>query len=97
VFKLTPNGLELVEVAPGIDIERDVLARMEFRPIIRNPAIMDQRMESRPRLKVRVGVSPCGRTSRRMLATQLVVATQRLRPRFIAVVDFEWHAQKFGF
>ena len=46
MFKLTPNGLELVEVAPGIDIERDVLARMEFRPIIRNPAIMDQRMES---------------------------------------------------
>jgi propionate CoA-transferase len=44
VFKLTPDGLELVEVAPGIDIERDILARMEFRPIIRNPAIMDQRI-----------------------------------------------------
>jgi propionate CoA-transferase len=44
VFKLTPDGLELVEVAPGIDIERDILARMEFRPIIRNPAIMDKRI-----------------------------------------------------
>ena len=44
VFKLTPDGLELVEVAPGIDIERDILARMEFRPIVRNPAIMDQRI-----------------------------------------------------
>jgi propionate CoA-transferase len=44
VFSLTPDGLELVEVAPGIDIERDILARMEFRPIIRNPAIMDQRI-----------------------------------------------------
>ena len=44
VFKLTPDGLELVEVAPGIDIERDILARMEFRPIIRNPAKMDQRI-----------------------------------------------------
>jgi propionate CoA-transferase len=44
VFKLTPDGLELVEVAPGIDIEHDILARMEFRPIIRNPAIMDQRI-----------------------------------------------------
>ena len=44
VFKLTPDGLELVEVAPGIDIERDILSRMEFRPIVRNPAIMDQRI-----------------------------------------------------
>jgi propionate CoA-transferase len=44
VFKLTPDGLELVEVAPGIDIERDILARMEFRPIVRNPAVMDPRI-----------------------------------------------------
>jgi len=44
VFKLTRDGVELVEVAPGIDIERDILARMEFRPIIRNPAKMDQRI-----------------------------------------------------
>ena len=44
MFKLTPDGLELVEVAPGIDIERDILARMEFRPIVRNPAMMDQRI-----------------------------------------------------
>ena len=44
VFKLTPDGLELVEVAPGIDIERDILARMEFRPVVRDPAIMDQRI-----------------------------------------------------
>ena len=32
VFELTPEGLELIEVAPGIDIERDILARMEFKP-----------------------------------------------------------------
>ena len=32
VFELTPDGLELVEIAPGIDIERDVMAQMEFRP-----------------------------------------------------------------
>jgi len=45
VFELTPEGLELVEVAPGIDIERDILAQMEFRPIIRrDPAIMDKRV-----------------------------------------------------
>jgi len=45
VFELTPDGLALTEVAPGIDIERDILAQMEFRPIIRrDPAIMDQRI-----------------------------------------------------
>jgi len=44
VFKLTPDGLELTEVAPGIDIERDILARMEFRPIIRRPSTMDKRI-----------------------------------------------------
>ena len=41
VFKLTSEGLELIEVAPGIDIERDILALMGFRPIIRSPKAMD--------------------------------------------------------
>ncbi len=45
VFELTPNGLELIEVAPGIDVAQDILARMEFKPIIRKPpAFMDQRI-----------------------------------------------------
>jgi propionate CoA-transferase len=35
VFRLSGDGLELIEVAPGIDLERDILARMEFEPIIR--------------------------------------------------------------
>lgn len=34
VFRLQGKGLELIEVAPGIDVQRDVLDRMEFRPII---------------------------------------------------------------
>ena len=34
VFKLTPNGLELTEIAPGVDLEKDILAKMEFKPII---------------------------------------------------------------
>ena len=45
VFELTGEGLELIEVAPGIDIERDVLAQMEFRPVIRrDPVTMDRRI-----------------------------------------------------
>ncbi|HIJ38545.1 MAG TPA: acyl CoA:acetate/3-ketoacid CoA transferase [Rhodospirillaceae bacterium] len=35
VFQLTKDGMELIEVAPGIDIEKDVLAHMDFKPIIR--------------------------------------------------------------
>lgn len=45
VFQLTSAGFELIEVAQGIDIEKDILANMEFMPIISkdvktmNPAI----------------------------------------------------------
>ena len=41
MFRLIPEGLELIEIAPGIDIERDILALMGFRPIVRSPKAMD--------------------------------------------------------
>ena len=42
VFALGPDGLELTEVAPGVDIERDILAQMDFKPVIRGtPRPMD--------------------------------------------------------
>ncbi len=41
VFRLTGDGLELTEVAPGIDIRRDILAHMDFQPIIHDPQPMD--------------------------------------------------------
>ena len=45
VFALRPDGLELVEVAPGVDIERDILALMDFKPIVRrDPLPMDSRI-----------------------------------------------------
>ena len=34
VFKLNPKGLELIEVASGINIEKDILPHMEFKPIM---------------------------------------------------------------
>jgi propionate CoA-transferase len=45
VFALRPEGLQLIEVAPGIDIERDILALMEFKPLIpHDPIAMDARI-----------------------------------------------------
>ena len=44
VFQLTPAGLALVEVAPGVDLERDVLGQLSFRPILDEVATMDPRI-----------------------------------------------------
>ncbi len=44
VFKLTGAGVELIEVAPGIDIERNILPHMGFMPLINNPKPMDPRV-----------------------------------------------------
>ena len=34
VFCLKQDGLHLTEIAPGLDVEKDVLALMDFRPIV---------------------------------------------------------------
>ena len=45
VFALTVDGLELIEIAPGIDLERDILSQMAFRPLMPSPPrLMDARI-----------------------------------------------------
>jgi len=45
VFRVAPEGLELIEIAPGLDAERDVIAHMGFRPrVARELCVMDARI-----------------------------------------------------
>ena len=44
VFALTPEGVELKEIAPGVDLQRDILDQMDFQPIIRKVRAMDPRI-----------------------------------------------------
>lgn len=40
VFRLTDEGVELIEIAKGVDLQRDILDRMGFAPIVRDPVLM---------------------------------------------------------
>jgi len=44
VFQLTTQGMELIEIAPGIDLKKDILAQMDFKPVIQEPRLMDARI-----------------------------------------------------
>jgi propionate CoA-transferase len=45
VFKLGEAGLHLIEIAPGIDLQKDILDLMEFKPIIETqPKLMNPRI-----------------------------------------------------
>jgi propionate CoA-transferase len=45
VFELTADGLDLVEIAPGIDLQRDILDHMAFAPTISpDLRVMDKRI-----------------------------------------------------
>ena len=45
VFRVGADGLELIEIAPGLDAERDVIAHMGFRPrVARELGTMDARI-----------------------------------------------------
>lgn len=45
VFELGPSGLELIEVAPGVDVHNDIVSQMQFMPVIREKLkLMDERI-----------------------------------------------------
>lgn len=54
VFKLVSEGLELIEVAPNIDLEKDILSQMEFKPIISpNLRLMDERIFKNEKMNIK--------------------------------------------
>ena len=45
VFRLTEKGMELIEIAPGVDLQRDILAQMDFQPVVaKDLCTMDARI-----------------------------------------------------
>ncbi len=44
VFQLSAEGLELIEIAPGVDRHRDILQRMDFEHFVREPTLLDGRI-----------------------------------------------------
>ncbi|VTU38659.1 Acetate CoA-transferase YdiF [Variovorax sp. PBL-E5] len=41
VFRLIKEGVELIEVAPGIDVQADVLEQMQFTPRVGSPSLIN--------------------------------------------------------
>ena len=45
VMKLTPEGLMITEIAPGVDLQKHILEKMEFTPLISpDLKLMDERI-----------------------------------------------------
>ena len=56
VFRLEGRGLTLIEIAPGVDLEQDILRSMDFKPII-SPELklMDRRIFSEEPMGLQIG------------------------------------------
>ena len=54
VFELVKDGLKLIEIAPGVDLQKDVLDQMEFKPIISDDLKeMDSRIFQEPLMNIK--------------------------------------------
>jgi propionate CoA-transferase len=53
VFRLTPQGLELAEVAPGIDVQRDITDQLPFDSVVSKPRSIEAGIFASPILRLR--------------------------------------------
>lgn len=60
VFALRENGLELIEVAPGIDIDSQILDLLPFDPLVNDPRPMDKALFHPEPLDLRQRLSDIG-------------------------------------
>lgn len=61
VFKLTDEGMMLMEIAPGIDLQKDVLDKMEFAPVISpDLKLMDARLFRPEKMELELKVKARG-------------------------------------
>ncbi len=80
VFQLTDQGLELIEIAPGIELERDILAHMDFRPAVSAQLrLMDAALFREEPMGLR----------RRLLATPLALRFELDREHRVLFINFE--------
>jgi propionate CoA-transferase len=64
VFRLCAEGLELIEIAPGVDLQRDILDKMDFRPVMKSPpALMDARIFRPEPMKLKERIQPLHRSA----------------------------------
>jgi acyl CoA:acetate/3-ketoacid CoA transferase len=53
VFRLTQSGITLEEVAPGIDLDKDITSKMGFMPIVGSIKEMDKRIFNDGKMGIR--------------------------------------------
>jgi propionate CoA-transferase len=59
VFRLTQEGMELIEIAPGVDLDKDILAQMDFQPkVSKNLKLMDERIFKEPLMGLKEDMLP---------------------------------------
>jgi len=55
VFELSSEGMVLTEIAPGVELEKDILAYMEFEPIIsKDLKLMDEKIFKFPKMGIKI-------------------------------------------
>ncbi len=84
VLALTPEGLDLREIAPGVDLERDVLAHLGFKPLMSDLREMDARVFLEPPMELRrdlLHLDLADRIQRDAAVERLYINFEKLRVR----------------